>query len=180
MQKVLPIPLSSLCNLNSDYHQCFTRQRDNLHVHPLKYSFSLRSQGPLIWNSIPLLLRDTLTRGKRPFKQLCILICTDTFQNNVRLLAGWAYKKLLGLKKCDLKSEKNKNQLLVQYFQQQKLHLKLSNGGWIYGLPGAAWTPKTMGYGRVPVEEKNFGSQPDTYLSILPGQLCQLIAKHKR
>jgi len=49
MQKVLPIPLSPLFNLNSDYHRDFTRQRDNLHIHFLNTNFlfgrKVRSSG---------------------------------------------------------------------------------------------------------------------------------------
>ena len=45
---VLPSPLSSLFVLNSDCHQYLTRQKDNLHLHTHKYSFSLRVQGPQI------------------------------------------------------------------------------------------------------------------------------------
>ena len=61
MQKLLPSPLSSLFVLNSDCHQYLTRQKDNLHLHTHKYSFSLRVQGPQIWNDIPLSLRNSLT-----------------------------------------------------------------------------------------------------------------------
>ena len=61
MQKLLPAPLSSLFVLNSDCHQYLTRQKDNLHLQTHKYSFSLRVQGPLIWNDIPLSLRNSLT-----------------------------------------------------------------------------------------------------------------------
>lgn len=61
MQKLLPSPLSSLFVLNSDCHQYLTRQKDNLHLHTHKYSFSLRVQGPQIWNAIPLSLRNSLT-----------------------------------------------------------------------------------------------------------------------
>ena len=60
MQKLLPSPLLSLFVLNSDCHQYLTRQKDNLHLHTHKYSFSLRVQGPQIWNDIPLSLRDSL------------------------------------------------------------------------------------------------------------------------
>ena len=61
MQKLLPSPLSSLFVLNSDCHQDLTRQKDNLHLQTHKYSFSLRVQGPQIWNDIPLSLRNSLT-----------------------------------------------------------------------------------------------------------------------
>ena len=60
-QVLLPSPLSSLFVLNSDCHQYLTRQKDNLHLHTHKYSFSLRVQGPQIWNDIPLSLRNSLT-----------------------------------------------------------------------------------------------------------------------
>ena len=53
MPKGLPIPLSSLVNLNAEYHHYFTGQRDNLHVCCLKYSYSMRLQGPQIWSNIP-------------------------------------------------------------------------------------------------------------------------------
>ena len=55
-QVLLPSPLSSLCVLNSDCHQYLTRQKDNLQL-----TFSLRVQGPQIWNDIPLSLRNSLT-----------------------------------------------------------------------------------------------------------------------
>ena len=61
MQKLLPSPLSSLFVLNSDCHQYLTRQKDNLHLHTHKYSFSLQVQGPQIWNDVPLSLRNSLT-----------------------------------------------------------------------------------------------------------------------
>ena len=61
MQKLLPSPLSSLFVLNYDCHQYLTRQKDNLHVHTHKYSFSLRVQRPQIWNGILLSLRNSLT-----------------------------------------------------------------------------------------------------------------------
>jgi len=61
MQNLLPSPLSSLFVLNSDCHQYLTRQKDNLHLHTHKYSFSLRVQGTQIWNDIPLSLRNSLT-----------------------------------------------------------------------------------------------------------------------
>ena len=54
-QVLLPSPLSSLCVLNSDCHQYLTRQKDNLQL-----TFSLRVQGPQIWNDIPLSLRNSL------------------------------------------------------------------------------------------------------------------------
>ena len=54
IQKLLPTSLSSLFVFNSDCHQYFTRQKDNLHLYSHKYSFALRVQGPQIWNSIPL------------------------------------------------------------------------------------------------------------------------------
>ena len=53
---VLPSPLSSLFVLNSDCHQYLTRQKDNLQL-----TFSLRVQGPQIWNDILLSLRNSLT-----------------------------------------------------------------------------------------------------------------------
>ena len=61
LQKLLPSPLSSLFVLNSDCHQYLTRQKDNLHLHTHKYSFSLRVQGPQIWSDIPLSLRNSVT-----------------------------------------------------------------------------------------------------------------------
>ena len=65
---VLPSPLSSLFVLNSDCHQYLTRQKDNLHLHTHKYSFSLRVQGPQIWNDIPLSLRNSLTLSSYKYK----------------------------------------------------------------------------------------------------------------
>ena len=38
----------------SDLHKYCTRQKDNLHKYSLRYSFSLRVQGPKIWNKLPL------------------------------------------------------------------------------------------------------------------------------
>ena len=48
-------------NLNRYYPQYLTRLKDNFYVYSLKYSFSLRVQGPLIENSTSLSLRDALT-----------------------------------------------------------------------------------------------------------------------
>ena len=61
MYKLLLTPLLSLFNLNSDYHQYSTRQKDDLHVYAHRWSFSLRVQGPQNWNSIPLSLCHSLT-----------------------------------------------------------------------------------------------------------------------
>ena len=57
---LLPQPVASLFTLNSEMHHHNTRQRHNLHVTINKLSFSFRSQGPKIWNSIPLFLRDSM------------------------------------------------------------------------------------------------------------------------
>ena len=61
MQELLLSPLSSLFVLNSDCYQYLTRQKDSLHLHTHKYSFSLRVQGAQSWNNIPLSLRNSLT-----------------------------------------------------------------------------------------------------------------------
>ena len=62
MQKVIPIPLPSLFNLSADYHHYSTRQRDILHIHCVKYFYSIRVQGPQIqWNGIPLSSRVSHT-----------------------------------------------------------------------------------------------------------------------
>ena len=68
MQELLLSPLSSLFVLNSDCHQYLTRQKDILHLHTHKYSFSLRVQGPQIWNDIPLSLRNSLTLSSHKHK----------------------------------------------------------------------------------------------------------------
>lgn len=60
INNLLPQPIASFFNLNLETHHYFTRQRHNLHVTFHKYSFTLRSQGPKIWNSIPLDLRNSL------------------------------------------------------------------------------------------------------------------------
>lgn len=68
LNKPVPTPISTLFNFNSDCHQYSTRQKDNLHINYHKYTFSLRSQGPLIWNAIPLLLRNSLNFSNRKRK----------------------------------------------------------------------------------------------------------------
>ena len=68
MQKLLPSPLSSLFVLNSDCRQYLTSQKDNLRLHTHKYSFSLRVQGPQIWNDIPLSRRNSLILSSHKHK----------------------------------------------------------------------------------------------------------------
>ena len=60
-KKLLPMPLSSLFKFNFEYHDHFTRSRFNLHKQSLKYHFAVLFQAPLIWNNLPLSLRDSLT-----------------------------------------------------------------------------------------------------------------------
>ena len=46
--------------VNSEMHHHNTRQKHNLHFTFNKLSFSIRSQGPKIWHSIPYTLRNSL------------------------------------------------------------------------------------------------------------------------
>jgi hypothetical protein len=57
---LLPQPIASLFTVNSEMHHHNTRQKHNLHFAFNKLSFSIRSQGPKIWNSIPYTLRNSL------------------------------------------------------------------------------------------------------------------------
>lgn len=83
MQNVAPVPLSSPFNLSGDYHHYSTRQRDNLHnIQSLKYSYSIRFQGPQIWNSISLSLNTSLSRSNYKVNtkiRLCLLISQPSF-----------------------------------------------------------------------------------------------------
>ena len=45
---------SSLFISNSDFHKYSTWQKDDLHIYSQRYSFSVRVQGPKIWNNLPL------------------------------------------------------------------------------------------------------------------------------
>jgi hypothetical protein len=57
---LLPQPIASLFTVNSEMHHHNTRQKHNLHFTFNKLSFSIRSQGPKIWNSIPYTIRNSL------------------------------------------------------------------------------------------------------------------------
>ena len=56
-----PLLSPSFFIFNSDFHKYSTRQKDNFHINCHRYSFSLRVQGPKIWNNLPLSLRNSLT-----------------------------------------------------------------------------------------------------------------------
>ena len=60
INKLLPNPLSSFLRPNLEYHDYNTRHKHDLHHEFLRYKFAIRSQGPHIWNSIPLFLRQSL------------------------------------------------------------------------------------------------------------------------
>ena len=60
INKLLPNPLSSFLRPNLEYHDYNTRHKHDLHHEFLRYKFAIRSQGPHIWNSIPLSLRQSL------------------------------------------------------------------------------------------------------------------------
>ena len=60
INKLLPSALSSLFQFNFECHSHQTRSRFNLHKQFLKCNFSLRSQAPAVWNSLPLPLRESL------------------------------------------------------------------------------------------------------------------------
>ena len=101
MQKVVPIPLSSLFNLNADYHHYSTCQRDNLHIHSLKYSYLICFQGPQIWNSIPLSLGTSLTlssyKSELQDYYLCLLISQPSFPSYyvVFFLAKYVHNNII-------------------------------------------------------------------------------------
>ena len=62
-----PAPLCSLLYLNLGYHDYLTRSRFD--IHELSF-FALRCQAPIIWNNIPLTVREsvTVTDFKRQLK----------------------------------------------------------------------------------------------------------------
>lgn len=48
-------------HFNSEYHNYLTRSRFNLHKTCPKYQFAITWQAPIIWNDIPLSVRNNLT-----------------------------------------------------------------------------------------------------------------------
>ena len=58
---LLPTPVSSILHFNSEYHDYMTRSRFNLHKTCHKYQFAITWQAPIIWNDIPLTVRNNLT-----------------------------------------------------------------------------------------------------------------------
>ena len=84
VQKAVPILLSSLFNLNANYQHYSTSQRENLHIYSLKYSYSIRVQGPQIWNSIPLSLNTSLSRSNYKVNSK-IAICRFNFSSLIQL-----------------------------------------------------------------------------------------------
>ena len=59
---LLPTPVSSILHFNSEYHDYMTRSRFNLHKTCHKYQFAITWQAPIIWNDIPLTVRNSLTQ----------------------------------------------------------------------------------------------------------------------
>ena len=58
---ILPTPVSSILHFNHEYHDYLTRSRFNLHKTNHKYQFAITWQAPVIWNDIPLTVRNSLT-----------------------------------------------------------------------------------------------------------------------
>ena len=58
---LLPTPVSSILHFDSEYHDYVTRSRFNLHKTCHKYQFAITWQAPIIWNDIPLTVRNNLT-----------------------------------------------------------------------------------------------------------------------
>ena len=58
---ILPTPVSSILHFNHEYHDYLTRSRLNLHKTNHKYQFAITWQAPVIWNDIPLSVRNSLT-----------------------------------------------------------------------------------------------------------------------
>ena len=58
---LLPTPVSSILHFNSEYYDYMTRSRFNLHKTCHKYQFAITWQAPIIWNDIPLTVRNNLT-----------------------------------------------------------------------------------------------------------------------
>ena len=61
---LLPVSLSSLLHFNRDFHDYLTRSRFNFLKMSLRYQFAISCQAPIIWNDIPLTVRDSLTTSK--------------------------------------------------------------------------------------------------------------------
>ena len=59
---LLPTPVSSNLHFNSEHHDYMTRSRFNLHKTCHKYQFAITWQAPIIWNDIPLTVRNSLTQ----------------------------------------------------------------------------------------------------------------------
>lgn len=58
---LLPTPVFSILHFNSEYRDYMTRPRFNLHNTCRKYQFAITWQTPIIWNDIPLTVRNNLT-----------------------------------------------------------------------------------------------------------------------
>ena len=58
---ILPTPVSPILHFNHEYHDYLTRSRFNLHKTNHKYQFAITWQAPVIWNDIPLTVRNSLT-----------------------------------------------------------------------------------------------------------------------
>ena len=75
INKRLPPPLSSFLHLNFDYHEYLTCSRFNVHKTFLKQHVSLCAQAPIIWNDIPLSLRNTLSSSNADTSRICLMVC---------------------------------------------------------------------------------------------------------
>ena len=69
---LLPASHSLLLHFNRDFHDYPTCSCFNLHKMSLRYQFAISSQAPIIWNDIPLTVRNSLTTTN--FKKCRILI----------------------------------------------------------------------------------------------------------
>ena len=58
---LLPSPVSSILHFNFEYHDYMTRSRFDLHKTCHKYQFAITWQATIIWNDIPLMVRNNLT-----------------------------------------------------------------------------------------------------------------------
>ena len=59
--RLLPASLSSLLHFNRDFQGYLTRSCFNLLKMSVRYQFAISSQALIIWNDIPLTVRDSLT-----------------------------------------------------------------------------------------------------------------------
>ena len=58
---LLPTPVSSILHFNCEYLDYMTRSHFNPHKTCHKYQFAITWQAPIIWNDIPLTVRNNLT-----------------------------------------------------------------------------------------------------------------------